>query len=245
MKAAGADLSRISVLPGATADEALSDADRELNLHNDMQLVREAIQSTPDCRLLIIDPLNAYMGKTDTHKDAESRDHVLKPLARLADELDIAVISVMHFNKAEKGPKYRTAGSMAFVAAPRSVWSFSHCKDDPTGERRLMICLKNNLGPERGNGLAFRLVESPTAFDGNPQLRPVEWEQGAVAISANEALAEPKHRRGPSGDACTGRGLSTPSAGQWATTDADLTAEAEAYGVRERTLDRALKAMSE
>jgi hypothetical protein len=49
-----------------------------------------AIDQYPDARLVIIDPVSAYCGKTDSHKNSEVRG-LLAPLADLAGRRRIAV----------------------------------------------------------------------------------------------------------------------------------------------------------
>jgi len=95
--------------------------------------------------LVIIDPLSAYMGMTNTSRDADVR-FVLGPLTDLAAQTGVAILAVMHLNKASKNHViYRTSGSVAFTASARSLLALTR---DPGDESRRVLCsIKNNLSP--------------------------------------------------------------------------------------------------
>jgi hypothetical protein len=78
---------------------------------------------------------------------------------------------------------YRAVGSIAFTAAARAAYAFTKDKDDPTGQRRLILPVKNNLGNDQ-TGLAYRLESG--GLDGVPI---VMWEPDPVTVSADDALA--------------------------------------------------------
>ena len=147
-----------------------------------MPEIESAIQQTHDCRLVIIDPIAAYLGCTDSHRDAALRG-VLSPVANLAAKHHVAVVLVAHLNKSGGGKAiYRSSGSIAFIAAARSAWSVTKDKDDAS--RRLMLPLKNNLGPDV-MGLAYTIGEEPGT---NGPV--VVWDQEPVSLSADEALSD-------------------------------------------------------
>ena len=56
---------------------------RGIDLTRDLEHVEAAIRATPDCRLVIIDPISAYLGNSDSHKNADIRG-LLAPVADLA-----------------------------------------------------------------------------------------------------------------------------------------------------------------
>ncbi len=94
-------------------------------------------------RLVIIDPLAAYLGSTDSHCDAEVRG-LLAPLAALAERTDAAVLGVMHLAKSSQRPAiYRAIGSIAFAAAARIVLAVA--ADPDRDDRRIMMPVKSNL----------------------------------------------------------------------------------------------------
>src|SRR5512145_1393883 len=105
-------------------------------------------QDTPD--LLVIDPISAYLGKTDSFKDAPVRA-LLAPLAAFAAKHDLAVLAVMHLTKADdRRAITRANGSIAFVGAARIVLMVG---EDPKAQegneksdRRFLVAVKSNLG---------------------------------------------------------------------------------------------------
>jgi putative DNA primase/helicase len=138
-------------------------------------------------RLIIIDPISSYMGKTDSHKNTDVRA-VLEPIGEMAERMRVAVLSVTHFSKANCGTATRALnkfmGSVAFVAAARAA--FVVLEDPNDAERRLFLHAKNNLA-EAVQGLAFRL--EPSIVGEGIVTSKVEWEPEPVTITANEVLA--------------------------------------------------------
>ncbi len=92
-----------------------------MSLPRDLDEVREAVART-GAALLIADPLTSRLAATlDTYKDAEVRQ-AREPLARLANEVRLAVIGIMHHNKGGSGdPLIAVMASAAFTAVARSV----------------------------------------------------------------------------------------------------------------------------
>jgi AAA domain/Bifunctional DNA primase/polymerase, N-terminal len=108
--------------------------------------------------LVIIDPLTAFLGRKDSWKDAEIRS-LLTPLAALAAEMNVAILAVMHLNKAsEKSAPYRVVGSIAFMAAARVVQLVG--VDPYNALQRVMVPFKSNLSAP-SQGLVFRIVDGP------------------------------------------------------------------------------------
>ena len=66
----------------------------------DAQLLEQEIRRFADVRLVVIDPITAYLGfgTIDSFRTADVRA-VLTPLVTLAAEMKVAIIAVMHFNK--------------------------------------------------------------------------------------------------------------------------------------------------
>jgi len=179
LDAAGADVARIhrvkavrvTLASGATGAAAF-------NLERDLERLEESIKKIPVPRMLIVDPVSAYMGKVDTYKDSDVRV-VLSPLGEFASRLGISVLGIMHPKKGADTALLRVGGSIAFVAASRVVWGFGTDPDDP--DKRLMVPVKNNLAP-LGTGLAYRIEASGGAAR-------IVWEAGTVTLAADEVLS--------------------------------------------------------
>ncbi|ODT74783.1 MAG: hypothetical protein ABS69_11595 [Nitrosomonadales bacterium SCN 54-20] len=179
LDAAGADPSRVHIVGGVESLNRDGDPEtRLLSLRRDLEPVREAAQALPQCRLIVVDPVSAYLDGADSHNNAEVRA-VIAPLSELAGSLGAAIIFVTHLNKGTGGSAlYRATGSLAFVAAARAAFLVTRDKGDPN--RRLFLPLKNNLGPD-ASGMAYRIEEA----NGVPY---IAWEDERVSISADEAL---------------------------------------------------------
>jgi hypothetical protein len=75
--AAGADLSKIHFLTGTKAEG--EDGEALFNLATDIAALRAVLEANPGIRILIIDPLTAYLGATKAKENAEVR-RTLAPL---------------------------------------------------------------------------------------------------------------------------------------------------------------------
>ena len=142
--AAGADLAKVHILESvvrANGDEALP------NLRADIDAITAAAAGLGDCRLIVIDPVSAYLSGVDDNRNAVLRV-VLTPLNRLAERLGAAVVLVTHLTKeASANGKHRVLGSIAFVGACRANYLFATDPDDPTGKRVLMLDNGGNVAP--------------------------------------------------------------------------------------------------
>ncbi|MCZ6530449.1 MAG: AAA family ATPase, partial [Chloroflexi bacterium] len=71
LEAMQADVSRIHALTMIDyANEDGSISQRMFSLEKDINLLDEQLSELPDCRLVIIDPISAYMGHVDSHKNS-------------------------------------------------------------------------------------------------------------------------------------------------------------------------------
>ena len=184
LHAAEADLGRVHIISAVRTDCRSS---RGFNLQADIELLERKIAELGDVALVTIDPISSYLGKTDSHKNAEVRG-VLEPLSAMAERTRVAVLSVTHFSKsgAANATKalHRFIGSIAFIGAPRMAFAVIEDADDK--DRRLMLAAKNNLAV-LSQGLAFKLRQTIIA-KGIVASR-VDWDAEPVTITANEALA--------------------------------------------------------
>jgi len=161
---AGADCGRVLVIDEST--QALSMSDERL---------AAAVQKT-GAKLVILDPLQAYLGTdVDMHRANEIRP-VMKRLGDVAEQSGCAVVLIGHMNKAG-GVKaaYRGLGSIDFQAAARSVLIVGRLREQP--EVRVEAHAKSSLAPE-GQSIAFEL---------NPE-SGFRW-LGHYNISADDLLA--------------------------------------------------------
>lgn len=237
LDAAGADVSQVVSIQAVrrTRGDGVTQEDY-FDLTEDLPALEQAIQRTGGCRLVIIDPLTAYLGKTDSHNNAEVRA-VLAKLFDLAARQKVAVLAVTHLNKANTLPAiYRAMGSLAFVAAARAVWAVVRDDEDETGRRRLFVPVKNNLGAD-DTGLAYSL--EPVGSTAR-----VAWESDPVTMRADDAL-NGGGRTAAVRDDARQFVIETITANGGDMLSDDLSLAAEAAGISERTLRRAKKELVE
>ena len=87
-------------------------------MSNDVERLAHEVERLGDVVLIQIDPVSAYLGGTDSHKNADVRA-LLSPLSDLAEKFNVAVVVVTHLNKGSGAAMYRSVGSIAFTAAAR------------------------------------------------------------------------------------------------------------------------------
>lgn len=192
--AAGADTRCVHIVAAATKLDGTGR--KTFSLKTDVDLLEEMSREIGTVRLIIIDPISAYMGGADGNGNVETRE-VLEPLAEMANRLGIAVVAVTHLNKGGAGGQSalnRFAGSIAFVAAARSAYLVIEDPDDEN--RRLFLQAKNNLGP-KGKGLAFRVEQR--LIPGDILASNISWDTDHVTASVDEALIASETRRGGEG----------------------------------------------
>jgi predicted transcriptional regulator len=146
LDALGADVSRIHYLKSRIAQ----DNNTTVTLWNRETFLDAADQIRGmgrDFKLLIIDPLEGFLGGSDSNKNGNVRE-TLAGLLALAGEERFSVLAIQHLNKTSSPAAYRVGGSIAFTALARSVWIFIIDKRNP--DRRLFLPLKNNLGIDSG-----------------------------------------------------------------------------------------------
>jgi putative DNA primase/helicase len=198
LAAAGADCSRAHLMKMIATD----DAKRMFSLVTDLEALRKKIADIGDVRLIIIDPISAYLGvgKIDSFRTTDVRA-VMTPLVDLAAELKVAIIGVMHFNKRldVTNALLRISDSLAFGAIARHVFGII---DDPEHDRKLFVRAKNNVSAKSKNKtLAFRFGARPVGTDeeaGKEIWAPhVIWENQYVDVTAVEAMQAAVDNKSP------------------------------------------------
>ena len=144
LEEAGADLSRVLTIndydtdPLTLADERIEKAIRQTN-----------------AKLVIIDPIQAFLGANVDMNRANEVRPLLRKIADVAQRTGCAIVLIGHLNKASgQQSGYRNLGSIDFRAASRSVLVVGKSKDDPN--IRVMAHDKSSLAPA-GTSLAFVL----------------------------------------------------------------------------------------
>ncbi len=171
LELAGADCERIAVID--ESEKSLSMIDERLE---------EAIVRT-HAKLLILDPIQAYLGgDMDMNRANEARD-MTKKLGALAEKYKCAIILSGHMNKAS-GNKvaYRGMGSIDFFAVARSVLLVGRVEVE--SNIRAVVQIKNNLA-QFGHPKAFELSENGFKWLGDYEITADEV-LGGIAPKANK-----------------------------------------------------------
>ena len=184
LKAAGADLTKVRFLKCVqTKNKQGKRLEKLFSLKTDIANLDKFLEEIQNVALLIIDPITAYLGETDSYKNAEVRA-LLSPLSELAAKHNLAVLAISHLNKAAgQDPLMRVSGSLAFVAAARAA--FLVAQDPNDDNRRLLLPMKNNIGNDK-TGLAFS-IES-YVLENDIQTSRIVWESEAVEVKAHEIM---------------------------------------------------------
>ena len=171
LELAGADCEKILVID--ESDKSLSMADERLE---------EALAKT-GAKVLILDPIQAYLGGgMDMNRANEARD-MTKRLGALAEKYQCAILLIGHMNKASGNKAaYRGMGSIDFFAVARSVLLVGRIEGEPN--TRAVVQIKNNLAVF-GHPKAFMLSETGFHWLGDYEITADEV-LGGIAPKANK-----------------------------------------------------------
>ena len=140
---AGADLNRVLVIDDSDVQLTLSD-----------ERIEKAIVEN-NARLVIIDPIQAYLGSDVDMNRANEVRPIFMRLGQVAQRTGCAILLIGHLNKAAGMQSLqRGLGSIDIAAAVRSVMFIGKLKHDPT--MRILTHEKSSLAPP-GVSLAFSL----------------------------------------------------------------------------------------
>jgi hypothetical protein len=189
----GADASRVESLAFVLGEEfdhkkkEFVETEQTLDLERHLDYLDKWLTGHPLVALVVLDPLAAFVGKIDTHRNSDVR-RLLTPLAKLAAKHRVAIVGINHLHKGEgDNALYRGMGSMGFVAAARSSWLVTRDPNEPK-DRRLFTKVKGNNASEEVGGLAFRI---------GPPFGGISWEEGSIEMTADEALRASSSSRAP------------------------------------------------
>ncbi len=177
LELAGADCERILVID--EKEKSLSMVDERLE---------KAIVQTKT-RMLILDPIQAYLGGgMNMNRANEARD-MTKKLGALAEKYQCAIVLIGHMNKAAGNKAvYRGMGSIDFFAVARSVLLVGRVEGEPN--IRAVVQIKNNLAAF-GHPKAFALSEDSFQWLGDYEITADEV-LGGIAPKANK-MEQAKH----------------------------------------------------
>lgn len=151
----------------------IDDADNPLTLADER--IENAIREN-NARLVIIDPLQAFLGANVDMNRANEVRPIFRRLADVAQATNCAIVMIGHLNKASGSQStYRGLGSIDITAVVRSLLFIGKVRTDPT--TRVIVHEKSSLAPP-GQSLAFSLGDE----------KGFRWI-GAYDISTEDLLA--------------------------------------------------------
>ncbi len=157
-----------TIVPRLTAMDA--DLGKVVVISEDRQLlsftddrIEQAILAT-GAKLLVLDPLQAYLGMgVDMHRANEVRP-AFHALSNIAQRTGCAIVLIGHMNKMKgSGSLYRGLGSIDIAGAARSILLV--CQPDKHRDEVYLAHVKSNLAP-LGETLVFVREEDRFAFSG-------------------------------------------------------------------------------
>ena len=168
LAAHGADMSKISIVSSVGKKKDYFD----ITKHRDF--LENTLIELSDCRLLILDPITAYLGNVNANSNNEVRA-ALGPLSALAAKHNVTVIMVNHLNKkADLKHIHRGLGSTAFTAVARSVWVITRDADDK--DLRIFSPVKTNYSINPA-GHKFRIINGAIQFEPEPFYGDIDDKQ--------------------------------------------------------------------
>lgn len=150
-----------------------------------------------NCRLVIFDPIAAYLRQFETSRSEEARA-AFASITDLAARHEVAVIATTHQARSRRGPDItHLTSSIALTASARAIWSIKPDPIDP--DQLLFLPTKTNLAPNP-TGLAFRI----NSAQNHPEVGHPIWTERQ--LSTNQP-ASPRNGRSTSSE--------TSDADQW------------------------------
>ena len=217
---AEADMERVLVIddtehPLTLADKRIENAIRENN-----------------ARLVIIDPLQAFLGANVDMNRANEVRPILRRLTDTAQNTNCAIVMIGHLNKASGSQStYRGLGSIDITAVVRSLLFIGKVKTDPT--TRVIVHEKSSLAPP-GQSLAFSLGDE----------KGFRWI-GAYDISAEDLLAGGEGNKTELKQELAVKLITEFLAEGKKVSSAEINAEARERGISERTVRLAKNSMGD
>jgi hypothetical protein len=214
----------------------VGDTERPPVLPSDLELLAAHVVNAR-VKLVIVDPLMAFIGmEYDAHRDQDIR-RCLSPLAHLAERLHICILLLRHLNKLNGGAAlYRGGGSIGISAAARSALIVGRDPHDPTGLVRVLAPNKVSITAEP-KSLAYRL--EPVIHPQAGTMPRVVW-LGETDLKANDILGHGGSGPGrPAKESATARELLQELLTNGPVEVAKIKEEAASAGVCWRTVQTA------
>lgn len=173
---AGGDPSRVFV-----PQLANSRSQERLPVLPDDVVALERLAEKTGARLLLLDPLFAFLsGSLKSFVDQDVRA-ALTPLARMAERTGVAVLVIRHLRKQSGAAIYAGGGSIGITGAARSVLMAG--RDPRDADRRVIASVKSNLCAPAAP-LGYRMIPSPDGLTVR-----IEWLGEVEGVTADDLAA--------------------------------------------------------
>ena len=204
LMAAGADLKRVMILKTVKQEKVKEGVNhthhRQLQLAEDIRLLRDTLKANPNIAMVGIDPITGYFGDADPNKDAEIRP-VMEAINRACENSGAAFVAVIHHNKrTDVDALQKILGASSVAGVSRAAWGFSRDPEDK--ELLRMSRIKGNLSKKR-TGMKYHIIDKKLIIGGEETSLPlIEWA-GECSEDADELQARDKEtaRNGGEGSA--------------------------------------------
>jgi RecA/RadA recombinase len=182
LKANGADSSKVFSLGSAIK---VKGEGRTLATSDTAVFRRLIEREAKDAKLIILDPIQAYLPSgTDMHRANEVKQ-ALRPLTDFALEKNLCILAIRHLAKGGAAKAiYAGIGSIDFSGTARSVVSVGE-----VGNQKVMAHVKSSLSP-KGESVKFDLKDNAVISEGTTDITAEDVMQGQVVDKEPPQLQE-------------------------------------------------------
>lgn len=143
----GADMTRVRFI---------NEEEKQLSMTDER--IEKAIRQN-DVRLMIMDPIQAYLGANVDMNRANEIRPLFRNLSNIAERTGCAIVLIGHLNKASGVQSdYRTLGSVDIAAAVRSILFVEKVEKEKSQDIRVVYQQKDSLA-KKENPVAFSLSD--------------------------------------------------------------------------------------
>jgi hypothetical protein len=136
---AGAELGRVKVLD-VKKNVKMDEVSITPTLDEHIPLIRRAIDEAKDVVMIVVDPVQNYLGKLKMNDEGEMR-RILQPLADMCHDLGVCCVLTGHLNKRTdaKSIADRIMGARAFLGVSRQIYFFDGDPDVADQHAHVMV----------------------------------------------------------------------------------------------------------
>ena len=184
---AGGDDSRLFYVRGTRITTKTGTLEKLVALDRDLTLLSDKARTIEGLVLIVIDPITNYLGRLSMNKEEDIRT-ILSPLAALANELKVTVLTIGHFNRRERGtdPLHRMMGAAAFSGVARVVYAVGPDPDSEREHDHVMTQVRGATGVTFGLKYHTEMIEREWDGETSGVIR-VGWD-GKTAANANDTV---------------------------------------------------------